>query len=270
MELRGKVVVITGAARGIGAALARRFAAEGAAGIVVADLDGDDATRLAAELTTDTTRAIAATTDVSIEAEVQDLVRLAEAELGPIDVFCSNAGMATGLGLGAPDEWWNAAWQVNVLAHVYAARAVVPGMVERGGGYLVQTASAAGLLIQPGDAPYSVTKHAAVAFGEWLSLTYGDQGIKVSVVCPQGVRTDLLMTGLEAGLPAARAVALAGKLLEPEDVADSVVEGMADERFLILPHPEVAEFIRRKADDPGRWLAGVRRLVTMLDANQPT
>jgi NAD(P)-dependent dehydrogenase (short-subunit alcohol dehydrogenase family) len=270
VQIRGKVVVVTGAARGIGAAMARRFAAEGAAGIVVSDLDGDDAVRLAAELSTDTTRVIGATTDVSIESEVVELVRLAEAELGPIEVFCSNAGMATGLGLGAPDEWWAAAWQVNVLAHVFAARAVVPGMVARGGGYLVQTASAAGLLIQPGDAPYSVTKHAAVAFGEWLSLTYGDQGIRVSVVCPQGVRTDLLMTGLEAGLPAARAVALAGALLEPEDVADAVVEGMADERFLILPHPEVAEYIRRKADDPGRWLAGVRRLVTMLDANQPT
>src|SRR5207244_3590523 len=134
-------------------------------------------------------------------------------------------------------------------------------VVGRGGGYPVQTASAAARLIQPGGAPYSVTKHAAVAFGEWLSLTYGDQGITVSVVCPQGVRTDLLMTGLEAGLPAARAVALAGKLLEPEDVARAVLEGMADERFLILPHPEVAEYIRRKADDPGRWLAGVRRLV---------
>ena len=270
MEIRGKVVVVTGAARGIGAAMARRFAAEQPAGIVVSDLDGDNAAVLARELSAGGTRAIAATTDVSIESEVQDLVRLAEADLGPIDVFCSNAGIATGLGLGAPDEWWAAAWQVNVLGHVFAARAVVPGMIERGGGYLVQTASAAGLLIQPGDAPYSVTKHAAVAFAEWLSLTYGDQGIRVSVVCPQGVRTDLLMTGLEAGLPAARAVAMAGKLLEPEDVADAVVEGMTDERFLILPHPEVAEYVRRKAADPGRWLAGMRRLVNMTDANQPS
>jgi NAD(P)-dependent dehydrogenase (short-subunit alcohol dehydrogenase family) len=270
VEIRGKVVVVTGAARGIGAAMARRFAAEGAAGIVLSDLDGEDAERLAGQLGTPSTRALGTTTDVSIEAEVQELVRFTEAELGPVDVFCSNAGMATGLGLGAPDEWWTAAWQVNLLAHIYAARAVVPGMVERGGGYLVQTASAAGLLIQPGDAPYSVTKHAAVAFAEWLSLTYGDQGIAVSVICPQGVKTDLLMTGLEAGLPAARAVALAGNLIEPDEVAEAVVQGMAEERFLILPHPEVAEYMRRKADNPGRWLAGMRRLVGMMDANQPT
>ena len=269
MQIRGKVVVVTGAARGIGAALARRFVAEGAAGVAVSDLDGQGAAALAAELDCDATRVVAATTDVSVEAEVRDLVRLAEAELGPIDVFCSNAGIATGLGLDASEESWAAIWRVNVLAHVFAARAVVPGMVERGGGYLVQTASAAGLLIQPGDAPYSVTKHAAVALAEWLSLTYGDQGVRVSVVCPQGVRTDLLMSGLEAGEPSARAVALAGTLLEPEDVAAAVVEGMAAERLLILPHPEVAEYVRRKAADPDRWLAGMRRLVGMLDANQP-
>jgi NAD(P)-dependent dehydrogenase (short-subunit alcohol dehydrogenase family) len=269
MEIRGKVVVVTGAAHGIGAALVRRFAAEGAAGIVAADLDGEDAAKLAQELTGDTTRVLASTTDVSIDAEIRELVRFTEAELGPIDVFCSNAGMATGLGLGAPDEWWTASLQVNVLSHIYAARAVVPGMLARGGGYLLQTASAAGLLIQPGDAPYSVTKHAAVAFGEWLALTYGDQGLRVSILCPQGVRTDLLMTGLESGTPAARAVALAGNLLEPSDVADAVVKGMAEEKLLILPHPEVAEYMRRKADNPDRWLSGMRRLVGMMDANQP-
>jgi NAD(P)-dependent dehydrogenase (short-subunit alcohol dehydrogenase family) len=268
VEIRGKVVVVTGAAGGIGAAMARRFAAEQAAGLVLSDLDGDGAAALARELGTGTTRVIGATTDVTVESDVQELVRLAEAELGPIDVFCSNAGIGTGLGLEAPDERWAASWQVNVLAHVFAARAVVPGMLERGGGYLVQTASAAGLLIQPGDAPYSVTKHATVAFAEWLSLTYGDQGIKVSVVCPQGVRTDLLMTGL--GQLAARVVLKAGTVLEPEDVADAVVEGLADERFLILPHPEVAEYVRRKAADPARWLAGMRRLVSAADADQPT
>ncbi|HSV66717.1 MAG TPA: SDR family oxidoreductase [Mycobacteriales bacterium] len=271
MEIRGSVVVVTGAALGIGAALARRFAAEGAAGVAVCDLDGDDAAAVATEIGERTdAKAIPVTADITIEADVRALVERTESELGPIDLFCSNAGIATGLGLGAPDEWWEAAWAVNVLAHLYAARAVVPRMLERGHGYLLQTCSAAGVLIQPGDAPYSVTKHAAVAFAEWLALTYGDQGLRVSALCPQGVRTDLLMTGLATGTAAAKAVIAAGALLEPEDVAAAAVEGVRAERFLILPHPEVAELMRRKADDPGRWLAGIGRLVAMLGAQQPT
>jgi NAD(P)-dependent dehydrogenase (short-subunit alcohol dehydrogenase family) len=259
MRVTGKTIVITGAASGIGAALARRFAAEGAAGICLADLDEDAAARVAAGLEC---RTVVCRTDVGDEAQVRAMVEAA-GELGPIDLMCSNAGIGTGAGLEATAEQWAATWAVNVQAHVYAARAVIPGMIERGGGYLLHTCSAAGLLSQPGDAPYAVTKHAAVAFAEWLALTYGDQGIGVSALCPQGVRTPLLTGNLD-GHMAAKAVAAAGAIIEPEDVAEAVVAGLDAERFLILPHPEVAEFVRRKAADPDRWLAGLRRLVSRV------
>jgi NAD(P)-dependent dehydrogenase (short-subunit alcohol dehydrogenase family) len=257
MRVTGKNIVITGAASGIGAALARRFAAEGAAGICLADLDEDAAARVAAGLEC---RTVVRRTDVGEEAQVRSMVEAATGELGPVDLMCSNAGIGTGAGLEATAEQWAAAWAVNVQAHVYAARAVLPSMLGRGEGYLLHTCSAAGLLSQPGDAPYAVTKHAAVAFAEWLSLTYGDQGVRVSALCPQGVRTPLLTGGLDGHL-AAKAVAAAGKVLEPEEVADAVVAGLEAERFLILPHPEVAEYVRRKASDHDRWLAGVRRMV---------
>jgi NAD(P)-dependent dehydrogenase (short-subunit alcohol dehydrogenase family) len=247
MELAGKVVVITGAAGGIGGALARRFAAEGAR-LCVSDREG-----------TELPPGFAVRADVTVEDEVRELATAAERELGPIDLFCSNAGVATGQGLSASTAVWDAAWSVNVLSHVYAARAVLPGMLARGGGYLLHTCSAAGLLTAPGDAPYTATKHAAVAFAEWLAVMYGDAGIKVSALCPQGVRTPMLAEGLAAGDPSALAVAAAGPLLEPEQVAEAVVAGLAAERFLILPHAEVAEYVRRKAADPDRWLAGVRR-----------
>jgi NAD(P)-dependent dehydrogenase (short-subunit alcohol dehydrogenase family) len=256
MRVTGKNIVITGAASGIGAALARRFAADGAAGICLADLDEDAAGRVAAGLEC---RTVVCRTDVGDEAQVRAMVEAAS-ELGPIDLMCSNAGIGTGAGLEATAEQWAATWAVNVQAHVYAARAVLPSMLGRGSGYLLNTCSAAGLLTQPGDAPYAVTKHAAVAFAEWLALTYGDQGIKVSALCPQGVNTPLLTGGIEEGL-AGKAVAAAGKILEPEEVADAVIAGLDAERFLILPHPEVAEFVRRKASDPDRWLSGLRRLV---------
>jgi NAD(P)-dependent dehydrogenase (short-subunit alcohol dehydrogenase family) len=256
MRVTGKNIVITGAASGIGAALARRFAAEGAAGICLADLDKDAATRVAAGLEC---RTVVRRTDVGDEGQVRAMAEAAS-ELGPIDLMCSNAGIGTGAGLDATDEQWAATWAVNVQAHVYAARAVLPGMLERGSGYFLHTCSAAGLLSQPGDAPYAVTKHAAVAFAEWLALTYGDRGIGVSALCPQGVRTPLLTGGLDGHL-AAKAVAAAGKILEPEEVADAVVAGLDAEKFLILPHPEVAEYVRRKAADPDRWLSGLRRLV---------
>jgi NAD(P)-dependent dehydrogenase (short-subunit alcohol dehydrogenase family) len=256
MRVTGKNIVITGAASGIGAALARRFAADGAAAICLADLDEDAAARVADGLSC---RTVVCRTDVGDEAQVQAMVEAAS-EPGPIDLMCSNAGIGTGAGLDATPEQWATTWAVNVQAHVHAAKAVLPGMLERGSGYLLNTCSAAGLLTQPGDAPYAVTKHAAVAFAEWLALTYGGQGIRVSALCPQGVRTPLLTGGLEGHL-AARAVAAAGKILEPEEVAAAVVDGLAAERFLILPHHEVAEFVRRKAADPDRWLAGLRRLV---------
>jgi NAD(P)-dependent dehydrogenase (short-subunit alcohol dehydrogenase family) len=259
MRLTEKNIVITGAAGGIGAALARRFAAEGAAGICLADLDADAAARVAEGLSC---RTVVCRTDVGDEAQVRAMVEAA-AELGPIDLLCSNAGIGTGAGLEATDEQWAATWAVNVQAHVHAARAVLPSMLERGEGYLLHTCSAAGLLTQPGDAPYAVTKHAAVAFAEWLALTYGDQGIRVSALCPQGVRTPLLTGGLDGQL-AAKAVAAAGEILEPEEVAESVVAGLDAERFLILPHPEVAEYVRRKAADPDRWLSGLRRLVAKV------
>ena len=246
MELAGKVAVVTGGASGIGRALARRFAAEGARGVVVADLDGDGALKVAEEI-----GGLAVGTDVSVEADVVALVERTEEQFGPVDLFCSNAGIAVGGGVNVPDEQWTRIWNVNLMAHVYAARAVLPGMLARGEGYLLNTASAAGLLSNIGAAPYAVTKHAAVAFAEWVAITHGDQGIKVSCLCPQGVRTNMLGNG---------GALLGPTAIEPEQVADAVIEGLADERFLILPHPEVGEYFRRKADDYDRWLRGMRRL----------
>lgn len=249
MKLEGKHVVVTGAASGIGRALARRFAAEGARGVVAADLDEAGAKAVAAEI-----GGVGVGLDVSDEAQLRALVRDAERAYGPIDLFCSNAGIGIDGGVEVPDEGWSRIWNVNVMAHVYAARAVLPGMIERGEGYLLNTASAAGLLTQIGSAPYAVTKHAAVALAEWLSITHADQGIRVSVLCPQAVRT-AMTAGLEGG-----GVAGVDGMIEPEQLADSVVTGLAEERFLILPHPTVAEYMQRKAGDPERWLAGMRRL----------
>jgi NAD(P)-dependent dehydrogenase (short-subunit alcohol dehydrogenase family) len=253
MELADKVVVVTGAANGIGRALARRFAAEGARGVVVSDRDAEGARAVAGGIGDD--RALAITTDVSVEADVQELVRRTEDRFGPIDLFCSNAGIATSGGVEASNEAWQQIWDINVMAHVYAARAVLPGMLARGEGYLLHTASAAGLLTQIGSAPYAVTKHAAVAFAEWLAITHGDQGITVSCLCPQGVRTNMLGDG---------GALLGPTAIEPEQVADAVVDGLRSEQFLILPHPEVREYFRRKGDDYDRWLNGMRRLQTRV------
>jgi NAD(P)-dependent dehydrogenase (short-subunit alcohol dehydrogenase family) len=261
VELPGAVVVVTGAGSGIGAALARRFAAAGAAAVVVSDRDGAAAQRVA-----DDFGGTADTTDVTDEAAVAALVERTLAAHGRIDLFCSNAGVFAGGGVEVDTATWQHVFAVNVLAHVHAARAVLPSMLERGNGYLLNVASAAGLLTTPGDAPYTVTKHGAVAFAEWLAVTYGDRGIDVSVVCPLGVATPLLLDPLEEGRSAASVVAASGEVLTPEAVAQCVVEGIAEGRFLILPHPEVGTYWAQKAADPDRWLAGVRRLVQKTTA----
>ncbi|HVV25343.1 MAG TPA: SDR family oxidoreductase [Pseudonocardiaceae bacterium] len=262
MQLPNKVVVVTGAAGGIGAALASRFAAEGAAAVVVSDVDGERAERTAAAISEAGGTATAVRTDVTDPAQVAALVAAAESAYGPVDLFCSNAGVASGTGLDAPAAAWSTAWSVNVMAHVHAANAVLPSMLARGEGYLLHTVSAAGLLTAPGDAPYSATKHAALGLAEWLSITYGGAGIKVSALCPMGVKTNMLMPGVESGNASALAVAASGDILEPEQVADVVVKGLADERFLILPHPKVAQYYAAKAADPDKWLGGMRHAFT--------
>ena len=256
MELTDRVAVVTGGASGIGRALAWRLAEEGARGVVVADLDAAGAQAVATEIGE---RALGVGCDVADEAQVIDLVARAQEAFGPVDLFCANAGVAVGTDLETPEEVWDLALGVNVRAHLYAAKALLPGWLERGEGYFLTTASAAGLLTQIGSAPYAVTKHAAVAFAEWLSVTYGDRGVRVSCLCPMGVRTG--MTQVPDDAPddlrlAAGVVAAAGDMLEPEQVADVVVDGLRAERFLILPHPEVLTFFQRKADDYDRWLAG--------------
>ncbi|MBL7499698.1 SDR family oxidoreductase [Frankia sp. CNm7] len=262
MDVNGAVTVITGAGSGIGAALARRFAAEGARAVVVSDRDPDAAARVAAEI-----GGTPARTDVTDEAAVAALVERTVAEHGRIDLFCSNAGVAVGGGVEVDTGTWQDTFAVNVLAHVYAARAAVPPMLERGGGYLLNVVSAAGLLTSPGDAPYAVTKHAALALAEWLVVTYGDQGIRVSAVCPLGVATPLLLDPLRDGHAAAKVVAASGEVMRPEDVAESVIQGLAAEKFLILPHPEVGAYWAQKAADPDRWLAGVRSLARGVEAS---
>ena len=250
MKLKDKVAVVTGGANGIGRALCERFAAEGARGVAVADLDIERAESLAKEI-----GGIAVATNVAVESDIVSLVELVIGEYGAIDLFCSNAGIGTPGGADEPNAVWQRIWEVNVMAHIYAARHVLPGMLARGEGYILATASAAGLLTQIGSAPYSVTKHAAVAFAEWLSITHGDAGIKVSCLCPQGVNTDLLRKS--AGGPGEF---LRANALEPADVADAVIRALDEERFLVLPHPEVAEYFSRKATDYDRWLRGMRRL----------
>jgi NAD(P)-dependent dehydrogenase (short-subunit alcohol dehydrogenase family) len=252
MELSEKVAVVTGGASGIGRALAQRFAAEGARGVVVADLDGGGAERVAAEIGE---AALACECDVADPGHADKLIGAAESAFGPVDLFCANAGVALGADFGSPAEW-ELAFGVNIHAHISAAERLLPGWLERGSGYFLATASAAGLLTQIGSAPYAVTKHAAVAFAEWLSVTYGDRGVGVSCLCPMGVNT-AMTAGDNVAL---RTVAAAGEMLEPEAVAGTVIEALREERFLVLPHPEVLEFFRRKGADYDRWLAGMRRL----------
>jgi len=251
MDIKDKVIIVTGGASGIGRALCERFAAEGARGVVVADLDEALAQQVAQGI-----GGMALRVNVADEFEVQRLVQTATERFGQVDLFCSNAGVIVRADEDAANAHWQRHWDVNVMAHVYAARAVLPQMLARGSGYLLNTASAAGLLSQVNSAPYSVTKHAAVAFAEWLSIAHGDQGIGVSCLCPQGVDTPMLRGAGGGG----RQSFLADGALTPQQVAGCVVEGLRDERFLILPHAEVLGFFQRKAADYDRWLRGMRRL----------
>jgi NAD(P)-dependent dehydrogenase (short-subunit alcohol dehydrogenase family) len=254
MDLQDRHVVVTGAGRGIGAALARRFHAGGAR-VTIADLAGAEAT--AAEIGE---RALGVTADISSEAGNVELIRVAEEAFGPIDLFFANAGIGGGTDLeSTSEEAWDQVFDINVNAHRWAVKHLLPGWLAAGEGYFCSTASAAGLLVQIGSAPYTVTKRAAVAFAEWLSVTYGDRGVRVSCLCPQGVNTDMLRGSEQLG-GGASVVRSAGVVMEPEEVADIVADAIAEERFLILPHPQVHEFMRRKADDPDRWLAGMRKL----------
>jgi len=263
VEIAGASAVVTGAGAGIGAAISHALGACGARGVLVADLDGDRAAAVAQELRARGTAAEARAVDVADGAAVAAMVEAAEEAFGGLDLMVSNAGIGTGAGIEADLDQWQRAYEVNVLAHVHAARAALPGMLERGSGAFVHTASAAGLLTMLGDAPYAVTKHAAVAFAEWLAITYGGRGIQVAALCPQGVDTDLLRAADE-GLPG-RAVRAAGAVLSPAEVADAVVVGLQEGRFLILPHPEVAEHVRGKAAAPERWIAALQRAQAALD-----
>ena len=255
MDLNDKHVVVTGGAGGIGSALARMFTAEGARAVAVADMHIDGARKVAEEI-----GGTAIEIDAGSEQSVKDAIATATDANGPIDIWFSNAGVPGGMGgPEVPESDWDESWRVNVMQHVWASRALVPEMTERGGGYLVNTASAAGLLTQVSSLTYSVTKHAAVALAEWLSITYKDAGIRVSCLCPQGVKTPMLDFAMEE--PAGAAALTAGGLIDPDEVAAAVATAMRDETFLILPHAEVAKFMAFKGAQPDRWLEGMRGIV---------
>ncbi len=248
MDIKDKIVVITGAASGIGKALAIRCHTEGAKLVVCSDINGEGSAATAAQI-----GGISFKTNVAVEGDIVHLIETVEADHGPIDLFFSNAGIGIGGGAEASNEGWQRIWDINVMSHVWAARHLVPRMAARGGGYLINTASAAGLLSQIGSAPYAVTKHAAVGLAEWLAITHGDQGIKVSVLCPQAVRT-----AMTAGNP--DGVASVNGMIEAEEVAECVIGCIAAETFLILPHPVVLDYIRRKTGDYDRWIKGMQKL----------
>ncbi|MEU1985479.1 SDR family oxidoreductase [Nocardia sp. NPDC019395] len=263
----GRTAIVTGGGSGIGAALARRLADNGAQ-VVVADLVSAAAAKVAGEIGA---AAVSAAGDAGDAEVIQQLIDTAESSFGPVDLYFANAGIGGGAGLDSTDAQWSAGLEINTMAHIRAARLLVPGWLERGTGYFVSTASAAGLLTQLGSAPYSVSKHAAVGFAEWLSITYGDKGIGVSCVCPMGVDTALLREGMipennaEAGRLAINAVKSAGAVLSPEEVADTVLAGVAARQFLILPHPEVLQMYQNKGSDYDRWIRGMRRFQTALE-----
>ena len=255
MNIHDKVVIVTGGAGGIGRAMAQRFRTAGARAVVIADLHADAVAATAKDIDCH-----GAVVDVSKEDQVIGLIDDTEARHGPVDLFCANAGIGNAGGLDADNSAWQRNWDINVMAHVCAARHLVPRMLERGGGYFLHTASAAGLLSQF-EASYAVTKHAAVAFAEWLSITYGDRGIGVSCLCPMGVDTAMF----NSLPPDQRERTAAGHLLSPEQVAEVVLQGIENEQFLILPHEEVLDFWRAKTNDNERWLRGMRRFHALLE-----
>ncbi|UYP19556.1 SDR family oxidoreductase [Rhodococcus sp. Z13] len=270
MRIEGSVAVVTGGGNGIGRALASGLVDRGAR-VVVADLDGAAAQKVADDIDARTPgSAVAVAADVSDEDRIREILARAESEFGPVDLYFANAGVAGRPGLDIDESVWEQAFDVNLRAHIRAAKLLVPDWVERGQGYFVSTASAAGLLTQIGAAAYSVTKHAAVGFAEWLSVTYGDRGVRVSCLCPMGVDTVLLHAGEESGSSlgelATRAVVSAGAVLTPEQVAEAVFAAMDEERFLILPHPEVLEMYRHKGADYDRWIRGMRRYRQSLES----
>ena len=256
MNVGGQLVFVTGGGSGIGEALCRRFSREGARRVVVTDLDGEQADRVASEI-----EGIGLRLDVSDEGAVTSAIESIEEDHGPIGLLVNNAGIATGGSVDVPTALWQKTWDVNVMAHVYAIRAALPGMLDNGSGYILSTVSAAGLLTNIGAAPYAVTKHAALALAEWVSMTYGKRGIGVSALCPQFVDTPMLdLFGESASQDWVRSIAIT-----TDDVADAVIEGLASERFLILPHPEVATYFQNKANDYDRWLGGMRKLNEQLN-----
>jgi NAD(P)-dependent dehydrogenase (short-subunit alcohol dehydrogenase family) len=262
VKLEGSHAVVTGGGQGIGAALARRLAQAGAARIVVADIDGDGAEAVAAEV-----GGLGLRVDVGREEEIGRLVDAAEESFGPVDLFCSNAGIAGPYGgpeVGDAD--WQRTWEINVMAHIWAARRLLPGMLERRSGHINSTASAAGLLANHGLMPYSVTKHAAVAVAEWLAITYGgpESGVGFSCFCPQGVATPMLETWREED-PSSRLASASGETISADDAAEALVGGIAEDRFLILSHAEVQTYQQRKATDPERWLGGMQRFQAQID-----
>ncbi|WP_278921610.1 MULTISPECIES: SDR family oxidoreductase [Pseudophaeobacter] len=248
MDIKGSCIVVTGAAQGIGKALAQRFAVLGAAHVICADIDRDGAQDVAAQI-----GGTAFVVDVRDESSIKDLIETVEDTIAPIDLFCSNAGILTMGGFEVANEEWQKIWDINVMSHVWAARHLVPRMIKRGGGHMLNTASAAGLLNQIGAAPYGVTKHAAVGFAEWLAITYGDQGLGVSVLCPQAVRSQMTK-GFE------ESVASVDGMLEPETVADFCVDAIENNEFLVLPHPQVKDYMQAKTANYGRWITGMQKL----------
>ena len=267
MELKDRVVVVTGAGSGIGEAIAKAAHAEGARHVAVVDLDGAQAARVAADI-----GGSSAAIDVRDDSAIRQLVDSTETAHGPIDLFVSNAGYVTSAGLEDSNESIQRMWEVHCMAHIYAARAVLPSMIARGEGYLLNTASAAGLLTQIGSMSYSITKAAAVSLGEWLSVSHHHQGIRVSVLCPQAVRTNIIQNSPDSAIRSATGddgrldggVAGGDGVLEAADVAMMCIDAIRHERFLVLPHPEVATYVERKAADRDRWLAGMRRFQSAL------